>query len=38
MKNTFAEGKLVFTNTLNASAMRGMGVPQSCFAGNPTWT
>lgn len=30
--NLQMDGYLVFTNTLNASAMRGMGVPQSCFA------
>lgn len=32
VENIQVEGNLVFTNTLNASAMRGMGVPQSCFA------
>lgn len=32
VENIYVEGNLVFTNTLNASAMRGMGVPQSCFA------
>lgn len=32
VENIHVEGNLVFTNTLNASAMRGMGVPQSCFA------
>lgn len=30
--NLKVDGYLVFTNTLNGSAMRGMGVPQSCFA------
>lgn len=30
--NLTVNGYLVFTNTLNGSAMRGMGVPQSCFA------
>lgn len=30
--NLSVNGYLVFTNTLNGSAMRGMGVPQSCFA------
>lgn len=30
--NLSVSGYLVFTNTLNGSAMRGMGVPQSCFA------
>lgn len=30
--NIQMDGYLVFTNTLNASAMRGMGVPQSCFS------
>lgn len=30
--NIQVEASLVFTNTLNASSMRGMGVPQSCFA------
>lgn len=30
--NLAVKAYLVFTNTLNGSAMRGMGVPQSCFA------
>lgn len=30
--NISVDGNLVFTNTLSGSAMRGMGVPQSCFA------
>lgn len=30
--NIQVDGYMVFTNRLNASAMRGMGIPQSCYA------
>ena len=30
--NIQVKGSMVFTNMLNASAMRGMGIPQSCYA------